>query len=696
MSTQLTDLFGVGPARARDLERAGIATPEDLLTLRPLRWEDRSHKVALADLRSLPSGSHASLAVEVLESRLIRTRRRGFTLVRARVTDGCTVMPVVWFNQPYLARHLRPGRHLWLFGGLQVARSGGERLGNPEVEFAGPAGSEDEAIHTARIVPVYRRLGALSGRMLRRLIHDLLATLPETLPESLPEEVRRDLDLPRRRAALRHFHFPPTGTPAALLEMFATPAQRRLVFEELYLLCVAREMKRAARRSQVCGARLRLPAELVERLRDRLPFRLTPGQDRAFASIARDLRGSAPMARLVQGDVGSGKTAVALLAMLAAVANGSQAVLMAPTEVLAGQHQLSLTRLLGPAGPTVELLTSGLSAAERRRVIEGLAAGTIHLIVGTHALIQADVTFRHLALVVIDEQHRFGVAQRLDLARKGTAPHLLVMTATPIPRSLALTVYGDLDRSEIRDRPPGRRPVRTVAVPRSEAKRVWALVRRATARGRQAYIVVPLVEESDKMELTALEAAYDELASGPLAGVAMERLHGRLPVEEREAVMSRFAAGRTRVLVATTVIEVGVDIRNAAVLVVVDAERFGLAQLHQLRGRVGRGAHRSACILLVGPRPTPAAHHRLKVLCRCQDGFEIARQDLALRGPGELLGTRQAGATDLRIADLVRDEALLERARAEAAHRAPAGLRPATRQAAVRRWGPRLGLLEAG
>jgi ATP-dependent DNA helicase RecG len=434
-----------------------------------------------------------------------------------------------------------------------------------------------------------------------------------------------------------------------------------------------------------------LRLDLVERL----PFDLTGDQRRALAILAADLGGTAPMARLLQGDVGCGKTVVALLCMLVAAESGHQAALMAPTEVLAEQHLHSLRRLLATEGHEIGLLTGKVGARESRGVKERLARGALRLVVGTHALIQEDVRFGRLALVVVDEQHRFGVAQREKLTGKAGNPDLLVMTATPIPRTLALTRYGDLETVEIRRRPAGRPPVRTTVHGRSRREEVWRFVREQVERGRQAYVIYPLVEETEKLDVADATAACRELAAGPLAGLSVGLIHGRLEAEKREAVMRRFATGECQVLVATTVVEVGVDVPNATVLVVEHAERFGLAQLHQLRGRVGRGTHRSHCILLHDPRLTPEAARRLETIARTDDGFAIAREDLALRGPGELLGLRQHGPVDLRLADLVRDEAILHEARAAVAGSGGAA-GPGARQAAMRRWGRRIGLAEAG
>jgi ATP-dependent DNA helicase RecG len=468
-----------------------------------------------------------------------------------------------------------------------------------------------------------------------------------------------------------------------------------MIFEELYLLMAALEMKRSLRRRVPRAVRYRNPDPLQVPLARRLPYRLTADQRQALATIAADLDRPAPMARLLQGDVGCGKTIVAILIMLVAVENGSQAALMAPTEVLAEQHHLSLRSLLEPAGHEVALLTGKLTAGAARAVKKRLAVGELSLVVGTHALIQEDVEFRRLGVVVIDEQHRFGVAQREALARKGGCPDLLVMTATPIPRTLALTHYGDLDSVEIRRRPPGRGPIRTEVQPRSRQAEVWRLVGAEAREGRQAYIVYPLVAETEKLDLAAATEAHLHLARGPLAGLNVRLVHGRMEAAEREAVMREFARGDCQVLVATTVIEVGVDVANASILVVEHAERFGLAQLHQLRGRVGRGPHASRCILLHGSRLTPEARRRLAVIARTEDGFAIAREDLALRGPGELLGLRQHGPLDLRLADLGRDEAIVEEARREAMTAAGAEPGLAIRRAALRRWGPRFGLSEA-
>jgi ATP-dependent DNA helicase RecG len=690
-------LAGIGPARAAEFSKIGMETVEDLLTMAPVRYEDRRRFTLLAELHELPPGTKATLRVRVISARLIRTRRRGFSMVRAVVTDGESEQAVVWFNQPYLARHLAGEREMVLYGDLKPARGRGRpsQLENPEIELLPAGDSSEAAIHMGRIVPVYRRIGTLSGRRLRRLLHDAVGTLPAEIPDPLPADLRRQHGFPGRAEALRSLHFPAGDVDTGALAAFRTPSQRRLIFEELYLLLAALEMKKARRRRTRRPVSYDNPDPLRLGLARRLPFTLTGDQRRALATIAEDLGGTAPMARLLQGDVGCGKTVVAVLSMLVAAESGHQAALMAPTEVLAEQHHRSLRSLLEPEGHEIALLTGKLAAAGSRAIKERLARGDLRLVVGTHALIQDDVKFRRLALVVVDEQHRFGVAQRESLTRKGGRPDLLVMTATPIPRTLALTRYGDLEAVEIRERPPGRPAVSTTVHPRSRRREAWRFVHSQVSRGRQAYVVYPLVSETEKLDLADATAAHGELSAGPLADLDVGLVHGRMEVEKREAVMRRFAAGECQVLVATTVVEVGVDVANASVLVVEHAERFGLAQLHQLRGRVGRGAHPSHCILLHEPRLTTEAGRRLEVIARTDDGFAIAREDLALRGPGELLGLRQHGPVDLRLADLVRDETILEDARtAVAAADGAAGHR--AQRAALRRWGRRMGLAEAG
>ncbi len=483
-----------------------------------------------------------------------------------------------------------------------------------------------------------------------------------------------------------------------------TAARRRLVFEEFFFLQLGFALRRRSLERQVRpGGPLRVDDAIRARLRAVLPFHLTGAQRRVLKEIAGDLMGPRPMNRLLQGDVGSGKTMVALLAALLVIENGRQAAFMAPTEILAEQHHRLFRRLLRGRGYAAGLLTAGVTGAARRQVLQGLRTGAIPLLVGTHALVEGEVAFRDLRLVVIDEQHRFGVDQRARLRAKGRAPDVLVMTATPIPRTLALTLYGDLDLSVIDELPPGRQPVRTALRGEDARPRVYEFLRARVAEGRQAYVVYPLVEESEKSELLAATAMAERLRREVFPGARVGLLHGRMRPEERDAVMGEFSSGRLPVLVCTTVVEVGIDAPNATVMVVEQAERFGLSQLHQLRGRVGRGAHDSFCILITGPDVTEEARRRLEALCATADGFEIARRDLEMRGPGAFFGTRQSGIPDLRVGDVLRDHALLEDARREAFAAAAAlrpGLPPRTRPAGpllehlARRWSGRLGLIE--
>ena len=677
LRAELRFLKGVGPRRAAELERAGLRTADDLLHRFPLRYEDRSRLVRSSDLRP---GEAAAIRGRVVSTGLRQTRRRGFSLFEMLLRDDAGTFRAVWMNQPYLKTAFSAGQRVLLYGTPEWRDPGGLRLSNPQYERLGDGeGGEDEPaggdgtddggetgpLHGARVVPVYERVGTLTTRQLRVLVRRALEQLPADLDDPLPAGLRARRRLPDRLRALREAHFPPPGARLALLDRFRTPAQVRLILEELFLFRLALEVRGQAR------ARERKPH--VVRVDDRirrsalavLPFRLTPGQKGALRTIVGDLCRPHPMNRLLQGDVGCGKTIVALLAALVALENGLQVAFMAPTEILAEQHYLTLRPLLARSRFRVVSLTGSQGAKARRETLAALAAGDAHLAVGTHALVQPSVAFRALGLAIIDEQHRFGVRQRATLREKGRSPDVLVMTATPIPRSLALTAYGDLDVSVIRDRPPGRTPVDTRIEPESRRDAVHALVERELRRGRQAYVVCPLVDESDKVDLKAAAVMVDALARR-FPGHAVDVIHGRMRPDEREVVMARFARGDVHVLVATTVIEVGVDVPGAAVMVVEHAERFGLAQLHQLRGRVGRGPGRAWCRLLYREPLSDVGRARLEAVAGTGDGFELAERDLELRGPGEVLGTRQSGLPALRVANLVRDRDIMEMARDEA------------------------------
>ena len=548
-----------------------------------------------------------------------------------------------------------------------------------------------ESLEVGRIVPIYESAAntKLTSRWFRRIIHGALENLATQIPDGLPPALCRRLDLLDRRAAFQQTHFPPEGEAFAALQNFSTPAHRRLIFEELFFLEVGLELKRRRMRSRP-GISFALTENVRQALKKTLPFHPTAAQKRVLKEIAQDMQHPSPMRRLLQGDVGSGKTIVALQAAVIAMENGYQVAFMAPTEILATQHYLSARRTLEDAGYRVMLLTGSLDEDLKRSARRHIARGDVHLVIGTHALIQEKVEFHNLGFVIVDEQHRFGVMQRFKLMKKGGAePDTLVMTATPIPRTLALTLYGDLDTSVLDELPPGRTPITTRKISDQRAAEVWDFVKKQARAGRQAYVVYPVIEgapaEQQEMEFaaestgsrsggsrskTGLKAAlhmYDELRKKIFPDLRVGLLHGRLSAEEKEETMRRFKAGQIDVLVSTTVIEVGVDVPNATVMVVEHAERFGLSQLHQLRGRIGRGAAKSYCVLMTGGKVSPEAERRLNEMVRTQDGFEIAELDLELRGPGEFFGTKQAGMPGLRVANLLRDRKLLELAKVEAA-----------------------------
>ncbi|HEY0171586.1 MAG TPA: ATP-dependent DNA helicase RecG [Pyrinomonadaceae bacterium] len=525
------------------------------------------------------------------------------------------------------------------------------------------------AIHVGRRVPVYRKLGEFRTKRLREIVHAVLARLQDdAFGETLPAELIARQRLASRADATRRIHFPSDDAPLAEYERARSPAHLRLIFEEFFWVALAIGLRRDERVKEQKGALIEVTPHVRERITSVLPFSLTGAQERAVTRILEDMQSDVPMNRLLQGDVGSGKTAVALLAMLAAMENGYQAALMAPTEILAEQHARNVKRMLAETPYRVELLTGSIKAAEKRRLQRDLAAGEIHAAVGTHALIQEAVEFGKLGLVVIDEQHRFGVLQRAALRERGFNPDVLVMTATPIPRSLAMTVYGDLEVSVIDELPPGRTPVKTVVVGEEKRAGVYKGIEREVRAGRQAYVVYPLVEESEKMDLKDATRMFEHLRDRVFPHFSIGLLHGKMKSAEKDEVMSRFVRGEIQVLVATTVVEVGVDVPNASVMVVEHAERFGLSQLHQLRGRVGRGAEQSYCVLLASERQTTVAQQRLGIMEETSDGFRIAEKDLEIRGPGEVMGTRQSGVPTFRVGNLVRDLHILEDARREAEH----------------------------
>ncbi len=768
---------GVGPRVAEMLAAKGIQTAEDLLYHLPFRYEDRQNPRSLDELKP---GETASVIAEVRGSTLLRTRK--MPIFELTVGQGRLALKCIWFNAGYLDGKFYAGQSVALYGRVEPSRSSSNfKMIQPQFELLPDASDDAETrlLEVGRITPVYESLGGarLASRWQRKVIFHLLEGMRGAVPECLPRLMLARLDLPDRETALREAHFPPEGTSFAQLQASATPAHRRLIFEELFFLELGLELKRRRMRERA-GIGFATTDKVREAIREVLPFHPTTAQKRALGEIVADMRAPSPMRRLLQGDVGSGKTIVALQAMLVAMENGYQAALMAPTEILATQHYLAVRKLLERSSRRYRIvLLTGSLAEDRKRSTRGLInRGDAQLVIGTHALIEEKVEFDKLGLVVVDEQHRFGVMQRFKLMKKprpdgteGAEPDVLVMTATPIPRTLALSLYGDLDVSVLDEMPPGRTPIVTRRVPGEMAEEVWDFVRKQVAKGRQAYIVYPVIEGSkeDQPELdfshddsemgietisqvskarpgapslksvrkgktvelfprTAQEAnpgaksglksaveMHEKLRLGPLAGLRVGLLHGRLDADEKEIIMRRFQRGEIDVLVATTVIEVGVDVPNATVMVVEHAERFGLAQLHQLRGRVGRGAAKSYCILITGPRVSPLGEERLNAMVRTQDGFELAELDLSQRGPGEFFGTRQAGMPDFRVADLLRDRQLLELAKMEAARfaNAPGAAKPrgnadineATEAERARVWARlkeawqrRYGLVEAG
>ncbi len=629
----LDTLPGVGPAIQKRLAKLGLGTVGDLLAHRPFRYERPVDEVRIADLHG---DEEVAIAGEVLS---VRNRRRGrLQMLTARISDGSAAVSATWFNQPWLERQLQPGTHVRLRG-----RQG--RYG-----FDVKSHDLGDASATADFAPVYPASEEITPKKLRELVE---AALPPSVADPLPAALRERERLPQRGDALWALH-----RPRSLEE--AETGRRRLAFDELLVLQIGIARRRREREDEVAPA-LGLPGELVVRYRGVLPFRLTEHQERAIRDLDADLERAVPMQRLLQGDVGSGKTVVALYALLRAVENGRQGALMAPTETLAEQHFLTLEAICRELGVSCGLLTNSVPKRERERAVAA------DVVVGTHALIQQGVDLSNVAVAVVDEQHRFGVEQRRALAGN-RSPHVLHMTATPIPRTLALTVYGDLAVSEIAAPPANRKPIVTAWVTAEKSSEAYSRLRRHLDAGRQAYVVCPLIEESETSQARAAEAEADRLRRAELRGYRVGLLHGRLRPAERRELMARFKAAELDVLVATTVIEVGVDVPNATIMIVQEADRFGLAQLHQLRGRVGRGAEQSYCLLISRQRDelTETASARLEALVRTTDGFELAEVDLELRGGGQLLGTRQSGLSDLRFARLREDRPLLERARAVA------------------------------
>ncbi len=748
LSSPVSLFKGIGPRIAESLAERNVSTVEDLLYHLPFRYEDRANPKPLSEIKD---GETASVIAEVRGSFLLRTRR--MPLLEVTFGQGLATMKALWFRGHYLKDRFKPGMLVALHGKVDASRSGRGPVKMIQPQFEVLPGKADmqhgaeeahaEMLEIGRVVPVYPTLGNKLGTVwIRRTIFKLLKELPE-IPETLPRELLDELGLPSRDRALRDVHFAPTEVAFADLENARTPAHRRLIFEELFFLELGLAAKRRRWRTRQ-GIEFATGENVRAAIKKVLPFHPTAAQKKVFGEIIADMRGRAPMRRLLQGDVGSGKTIVAMEAAIVAIENGYQAALMAPTEILATQHYLSARKLLEPLGYTITLLTGSLDTEHKRRAHGRIARGEAQFIIGTHALIEEKVDFAKLGLIVVDEQHRFGVLQRFRLMKKPNAaePDVLVMTATPIPRTLALTLYGDLDLSVLDEMPPGRTPIATRRIEDARANEVWEFVRKQVAVGHQAYIVYPVIEGSadDQPELdfaddtrrkpeaeggdeeftllpsdrklpkkaqtqrgmlkSAVEMA-DKLREGPLKGLRIGLLHGRMRADDKEITMRRFQRGELDVLVSTTVIEVGVDVPNATVMVIEHAERFGLAQMHQLRGRVGRGGGKSFCILMTGGAVSEQAEERLDAMVRTQNGFELAELDLQQRGPGEFFGTKQTGLPDFRVANLLRDRELLDNARrvAEKFIAEPQWLGEKARAAVAahlkEHWQRRYGLVEA-
>jgi ATP-dependent DNA helicase RecG len=654
LDSPVTVLRGVQDATARLLKRLGVYTVRDALLFFPFRYDDFSDLKPIAEL--VPEVNQTIVAtIWEVEARRTRTGR---PLITAVLADDSGTILVSWFNQEYLLKSLHQGDPI-VISGKPIAFNNRLQFNSPEWEPY-----DSELLHTGRIVPVYRSTEGLYRRTLRRIMHDAVERFAHLLTDYLPEQMKRDAQLVDLETAVRQIHFPDS-------RMDAARATKRLAFDEFLMIQLGMLQRKRAWQESQQGLAMPAKQEIVDSFYSSLPFALTAAQQRVISEILRDISSTVPMTRLLQGDVGSGKTVVAATALLAAVANGAQGVLMAPTEILAEQHYKSLTQMfenLGEGHPTVRLLTGSTPAKEKKKIYAEITAGEVDIVVGTHAIIQEGVAFDKLGLIVVDEQHRFGVIQRDALRQKGLdaglMPHTLVMTATPIPRSLALTIYGDLEVSVIDEMPPGRRLIKTRWVDGIRRQQAYDFIEKKVAEGRQAFVICPLVEESDKIEAKAATAEHERLQAEIFPDRRLSLLHGRMRPKEKDEVMAAFRRGDADILVSTSVVEVGIDVPNATVMLVEGADRFGLSQLHQFRGRVGRGEHQSYCILLAEDAQG-VAFDRMQIIQETHDGFQLAEEDLKIRGPGEFFGTRQSGMPDLRMAKLS-DMATLSLAREQA------------------------------
>jgi ATP-dependent DNA helicase RecG len=653
---QVRYIKGVGPHRSNLLNKLGIKTVRDALYYLPYRYEDRSNIKKISDLTY---GNVEIVSGKVISAEVIRLPGKHLRIFELTINDGTGLLKGKWFNQPFMKRNFKVGQQLLLCGAVRNPYRGtGFEMDNPEYEIMSE--SDDSFIHINRIVPVYRVTSGMSVRQMRSIMFHTVQSYIRDVADTMPVEILKRNALPGLHESLSQIHFPDANTGLDLLNRGVSDFHRRLAFDELFMLETGLAlMKKGAVLEK--GISFNPEGKLLKRLLSKLPFKLTDAQERVFSDILGDMKRPHPMNRLIQGDVGCGKTVIALMAMTVAAEYGYQSALMAPTEILTEQHYLNIYRTVEALGLKICLLTG----STKNKPLDKVASGEIDMVVGTHALIQEGLIFNNLGLAVIDEQHRFGVMQRALLRKKAMNPDVLVMTATPIPRTLALTLYGDLDYSVIDELPPNRSPVKTLLFTSGQKESIYALIREEIKKGRQVYVVYPIIEESEKTDLrsaTLGRDAFRKLFPEFRTGL----IHGRMKREEREQIMTSFKQGEIDILVSTTVIEVGVDVPNATLMIIIHAERFGLSQLHQLRGRIGRGSHQSYCVLLAYEPYGDEARRRLGIMVKSSDGFRIAEEDLDIRGPGEFFGTRQSGMPDLRVANIARDAVLLDKARREA------------------------------
>ncbi|MDD7763681.1 MAG: ATP-dependent DNA helicase RecG [Selenomonadales bacterium] len=652
LSDSIQYVKGVGPKKKVELNRLGIKTVYDLLTYYPRTYEDQSVLTKIADLKA---GCQATVAGVIVNVSDRQGGRRGMTIITALIGDGSGLLQITWFNQKYLKKQLKPGSRVFVTGKVSYAYGGRGQFAMSQLASFQILGEADEAETLTGIMPVYGATEKLNQKFFRKIIKDLFASELE-VEEIIAEPIKAKYNLLNRFEALKNIHFPENFTELQI-------ARARLAFEELYMIQCGLLLLKKRVQEKKSGVRHLADSNLLKQVLTALPFKLTHDQAKTWQEIKHDMESSVPMRRLVQGDVGSGKTVIALLALVKTVENGYQGALMAPTEILASQHYESFQKLLSDFGIRVGFLSGRLTKKKREEMYALLAEQKIDIVIGTHALIQEGVHFAKLGLVVTDEQHRFGIDQRAELEKKGElTPDVLVMTATPIPRTMTLTVYGDLDVSLIQELPPGRQPIRTFVRTPDRRELIYQYVLTQLKAGRQAYVVCPLIEMNEESDLPSAEEVYDELRFGIFQGVPCGLVHGRMKPAEKEQIMQAFYEDKIKLLVATTVIEVGVNVPNASIMVIEHAERFGLAQLHQLRGRIGRGEYKSYCIL-VSDMKTENAKERLKIMATTSDGFKLAEADLKMRGPGQFFGTLQHGLPDLKIADVLGDMDILFKAR---------------------------------